>query len=262
MEISVIYEDADVCVVNKPYGLIVHSDGRTEEPTLADWVLARYPETREVGEPWTSPQGEVVPRPGIVHRLDRTTSGVMVLAKNKKAYEFLKQQFQGRLIEKTYRAFVYGHPKEDHGVIEKEIVRIRSTPPRWGIKRASEEKKHRAAITEWRVLERGAVPYSDVGHPNMLDVEHQVLGEKVSYLELYPKTGRTHQLRVHLKHAEHPIICDPLYAQSRPCLLGFTRPALHAFKLKMMLPSGEEREFEAPLPPDFHRAIQCFIIKR
>jgi len=124
-------------------------------------------------------------------------------------------------------------------------VRIRSAPPRWGVARTGEEKKHRAAITEWRVLSRGKA---------ILDVGHQVLREKVSYVELCPKTGRTHQLRVHLKHAGHPVVCDHLYAQGRPCLLGFTRPALHAFRLKIMLLSGEEREFEAPLPPDFVEA--------
>lgn len=239
MDIALIYEDDDVCVVNKPHGLIVHSDGRTIEPTLADWVLERYPETREVGEPWTSPQGETILRPGIVHRLDRTTSGVLVLAKTASAHIFLKEQFQNRSALKTYRAFVYGHPKQDHGVIEAEIVRIRSAPPRWGVKRVGEEKKHRAAITEWRCLMRGS---------------DGVSGEKVAYLELYPKTGRTHQLRVHLKHVGHPIICDPLYARNQPCVLEFTRPALHAFKLKIMLPSGVEREFEAPLPADFARA--------
>src|SRR3990167_2968866 len=104
MDIPILYEDEDVLVVNKPAGLIVHSDGRTIEPSLAEWVLEKYPEMKDVGESWTSPQGEIVPRPGIVHRLDRTTSGVMILAKNKKAYEFLKLQFQSRSIEKTYRA--------------------------------------------------------------------------------------------------------------------------------------------------------------
>ncbi len=243
MEPTILYEDADVVVINKPAGLITHSDGRTQEPSVAEWMLARYPSVRDVGEPWTSPQGEIIPRPGIVHRLDRGTSGAMILAKTSEAYEFLKQQFGDRSTEKHYRALVYGHPKEDAGVIEAEIVRIRSVPPRWGVARAEESRKHRAAITKWRVLARGADP---------------AVGEKVSYLEARPETGRTHQIRVHLKHLGYPVICDPLYAKGRPCLFGLTRPALHAFSLALALPSGERRTFEAPLPDDFKSALAGF----
>ncbi|HVM59025.1 MAG TPA: RluA family pseudouridine synthase, partial [Candidatus Paceibacterota bacterium] len=140
MEPRIIYEDADVVVIDKPAGLVVHSDGRTEEPSVADWMLAQYPQSKDVGEPWTSPQGAIVPRPGIVHRLDRGTSGVMILAKTQAAYEFLKSQFQDRSTEKVYRAFAYGHPAKDRGTIEAEIVRIRSVPPRWGVAREREGK--------------------------------------------------------------------------------------------------------------------------
>ncbi len=240
MEVPIIYEDADVLVINKPAGLIVHSDGRTEEPSVAEWILERYPALADVGEPWTSPQGEVVPRPGIVHRLDRGTSGVLIIAKTAEAYTFLKEQFQNRSTEKVYHAFVYGHPAGGAGVIEAEIVRIRAIPPRWGVARAGEERTHRAAVTEWRVLKRG------------LEREK---GEKVSYMEVRPKTGRTHQIRVHLKHLNHPVICDPLYASGKPCLLGFARPALHASSLAITMSSGERRTLEAPLPADFSSAL-------
>lgn len=239
MEIPILYEDADVVVIDKPAGLIVHSDGRTFEPSVADWVLARYPAAANVGEPWTSPQGEVVARPGIVHRLDRDTSGVLIIAKTSEAHAFLKRQFQERSTEKTYRAFVYGQPIKDAGIIEAEIVRVRSMPPRWGVAREGEEKKHRAAVTAWRVLARGADPET---------------GGEASLLEIVPKTGRTHQIRVHLKHLNHPVICDPLYAKGRPCLLGFSRTALHARSLSITLPSGERPAFEAPFPEDFERA--------
>ena len=240
VNLPILYEDADVVAVNKPAGLVTHSDGRTTESSVAEWALEQYPALREVGEPWVSPQGETISRPGIVHRLDRGTSGVMILAKTNEAYAFLKKQFEDRSTEKRYRALVYGHPRKDAGVIEAEIVRIRSIPPRWGVARATEKRKHRAAITEWRVLSRGADP---------------ITGEKISYLEAHPKTGRTHQIRVHLKHLGHPVICDPLYARGRPCLFGFTRPALHAESLSITIPSGERRTFEAPLPDDFKRAL-------
>ncbi len=243
MELPILYENADIIAVNKPAGLITHSDGRTQEPSVADWMLERYPALAAVGEPWTSPQGESILRPGIVHRLDRGTSGVMVLAKTGDAYAFLKKQFGDRSTEKKYRALVYGHPREDAGIIEAEIVRIRSLPPRWGVARAGEGRTHRAAVTEWRVLSRSADPAT---------------GEKVSYLEARPKTGRTHQIRVHLKNLGHPVVCDPLYAKGRPCLFGFARPALHALSLSLTLPSGERRTFEAPLPEDFERALAHF----
>lgn len=240
MEPQILYEDDAVLVIHKPAGLIVHSDGRTEEPSVAEWVLEQYPALKDVGEPWVSPQGETILRPGIVHRLDRGTSGALILAKTQEAYLFLKAQFQDRTTEKRYRALVYGHVAAEEGTIEAEIVRIRSVPPRWGVARAGESRTHRAALTAWRVLERSEDPET---------------GEKVSYVEALPKTGRTHQLRVHFKHLGYPIICDPLYAKGRPCLLGFSRPALHAFSLTIDLPSGERRTFEAPLPEDFASAL-------
>lgn len=243
MELPILYEDADVVAVAKPAGLITHSDGRTEESSVAAWMLSHYPAAAGVGEPWTSPQGEVILRPGIVHRLDRDTSGVLILAKTALAYAFLKQQFQERSVEKIYTAFVYGHPKADRGTIEAEIVRIRSMPPRWGVKREGEEKKHRAAVTEWRTLLRGA-------DPDTL--------EKAAYLEVRPKTGRTHQIRVHLKHMNHPVVCDPMYAKGRPCLFGFSRTALHALTLTLSIPSGERHTFTAPLPADFTTALTYF----
>lgn len=241
MTLPILYEDNEVVVIDKPAGLIVHGDGRTEEPSVAQWMLEQYPTAAGVGDPWTSPQGEIIARPGIVHRLDRGTSGVLILAKTKEAHAFLKEQFQNRSVEKTYRAFVYGHPSKDSGVVEAEIVRIRSTPPRWGVAREGESRTHRAAVTAWKVLLRGS------------DKDTQ---EKVSYVEVHPRTGRTHQIRVHMKYLNHPVICDPLYAKGRPCLLGFSRLALHAFSLSIALPSGERRTFETALAPDFTEAVQ------
>ncbi len=239
MEPEIIFEDADVLVINKPAGLIVHSDGRTQEDSVAEWAVKKYPEMTRVGEPWTSPQGEVINRPGIVHRLDRTTSGVMILAKTQSAHAFLKKQFQDRTTEKEYRALVYGHPKEDLGKIEYEIVRVKSVPPRWGIAKGDVNKK-RSAVTYWKVIKRGSDPET---------------GEKVSLLSVSPKTGRTHQIRVHLKAIHLPIIADHLYAPNGAKLFGLERPALHAFRLSITLPSGEQKAFEAPLPEDMAKAV-------
>lgn len=243
MEPEIIFENDDVLVINKPAGLIVHSDGRTEEHSVAEWVSERYPAMQGVGEPWTSPQGAIIDRPGIVHRLDRTTSGVMILAKTPAAHAFLKAQFQERETEKEYRAYVYGHMKEGQGVIDSEIVRIPSSPPRWGVARDG-GKPGRAAVTAWETLARGA------------DSE---TGEEVSYLSIKPKTGRTHQIRVHLQSVHRPVVADHLYAKGKPQLLGFARPALHAFRLSITLPSGERKTFEAPFPADLKEAESRFV---
>ena len=232
-EPEALYEDNDVVVIDKPAGLITHSDGRTEEPSVAEWVRTHYPGTKDVGEPWLSPQGVLVERPGIVHRLDRTTSGVMVIAKTKEAYAFLKKQFQDRLVHKEYVAIVYGQPKSDSGTIEAEIARVRSTPPRWSASLKGTQNKKRAAITDWNVMKRISLD-----------------GEPATVIRAMPKTGRTHQIRVHLKALGYPIVCDHLYASTKKCLAGLSRPALHAARLTLTLPSGNASTFEAPLPSD------------
>jgi 23S rRNA pseudouridine1911/1915/1917 synthase len=235
---KIIYEDDDILVVNKPAGLIVHFDGRNEEPSVVDWITENYPNINGVGEEWMSPQGVSVARPGIVHRLDKTTSGVMVIAKTQKSFEYLKKQFQDRTVTKKYDALVYGQPKEDSGIIEAEIGRTKKKPRKWIAEFA--HGKTRAAITLWKVLGRYIDPETN---------------EKISHMELTPKTGRTHQIRVHLKAIHHPIICDHIYAIKQPCLLGLKRPALHARSLTLALPSGETKTFGAPLPDDFASAF-------
>jgi len=272
LQVSILFEDQDVVVINKPAGLVVHADGKTNEPTLVDWVLEKYPETKGVGEPYrvdsrnkiqdSSKEGKKAPdsvhescfinpestidRPGIVHRLDRETSGVLVIAKNQKAFEFLKKQFQEREMEKTYRAFVYGELKNDEGIIDRPIARSTSDFRKWTATRGRRGKE-REAITEYRVLNRYQGP--SLGTKD---------GPWYSFLELYPRTGRTHQIRVHLKALNHPIVCDKLYAPKHDCALGFSRLALHAFSLKFKLPSGKVLTVEAPYPEDFIYSLQLF----
>ncbi|MEN9412936.1 MAG: ribosomal large subunit pseudouridine synthase rRNA synthase [Candidatus Parcubacteria bacterium] len=232
-----VAETPEYIVLDKPAGLIVHSDGRTVEPSVAEWLAAQYPDTCAVGEPWVSPQGEVVRVCGLVHRLDRTTSGVLVAARTAALYTHLKHEFKARRVEKVYRAIVHGHVQDETGRIVAEIARSSAAPKRWYAK-PCDESYVRAAITEWRVLVRG----------------ESREGEPYSYLELVPKTGRTHQIRVHLSSIGHPIVGDHLYAPERAPILGFTRSALHAFSVAFVLPSGERVLYEAPLPTDFHDA--------
>jgi len=238
--LEILKEDKDFLVINKPAGLIVHSDGRTDELTLCDLILEKFPETKDVGEPLViknEKTGEEtkIARPGIVHRLDRDTSGVIVVARNQKSFEDLKKQFQDRKIQKKYEAFVYGNIKEDSVLINEPIGRSKKNFRQWlaGLRARGEMRE---AITEIKVLKRS-------------------MDKNVTYIEASPKTGRTHQIRVHLKHIYHPIVCDEIYAPDRESLLGFQRTALHAKSLSFTSLSGEIITFEAPYPDDFKTAI-------
>ena len=233
--IPILYEDEQILVINKPAGLVVHSDGRTEELTLVDWFVGQYPDSHGVGEPIQMKDGTKIDRSGIVHRLDRDTSGVIILAKTPEAHAHLKEQFQNRTIEKTYVAFVYDHVKDDEGTIDRPIGRSKNDFRKWTAQRGTRGEM-REAVTHYRVLER-------------FETEEW----KFTCLELNPKTGRTHQLRVHLKAINHPILCDALYAPNRPCLLGFERMALHAKKLVFTNTEGKQIEVAAQLPHDFKK---------
>lgn len=229
---TVLAETDALLVLDKPAGLIVHSDGRTKEPSVAEWILEHYPALATVGESWISPQGEVIPLPGIVHRLDRTTSGVLLVAKTTEMYTYLKNEFKERRVEKTYRAYVYGHMEAEQGEIVAEICRSSTPPKKWYARPCASDDK-RAAITEWKLLG---------------------LSGDASYIELYPKTGRTHQLRVHLASIGHAVVADHLYAADKGSILGFTRLALHAYSISVLI-DGKREEFIAPLPEDFQKMV-------
>ena len=233
MEVEIIYEDNDVLAVNKPAGLKVHGDESGSEETLSDWILARNPEMKNVGKPLTLLSGKVIPRPGIVHRLDKDTSGVLVIGKKESAFEFLKKQFQDRSLKKTYRAVVYGEVKGTTGIINKPIGRRLIDFRKRAIK-PDLSGDAREALTQYKVL--SATP-------------------DYSYLEVYPKTGRTHQIRVHLKSIGHPIVCDKLYTPKRPCPAGLSRQALHASQIELTLPIGGRILLEAPEPKDFRALL-------
>ncbi|MDZ4284449.1 MAG: RluA family pseudouridine synthase [Patescibacteria group bacterium] len=240
MDIPILFEDDGVVVVDKPPGIMVHGDGRDRregaQETVADWHVARLPETRGVGEPLSLSDGTQLNRPGVVHRLDQETSGVLILAKTPEAFAHLKKQFHDRLAKKEYRAFVYEQVKEPRGVIRRAIGRSAQDFRLYSAQRGTRGRL-REAETSW---------------------ERISISAQYSYLRLLPKTGRRHQLRVHTKAINHPILCDRLYAPKRvardPHALGFTRLALHAYALSIALSSRELRTFIAPLPEDFTRA--------
>lgn len=236
MELPILYEDADLVVIDKPSGVMTHPDGVSTEETVSDWFAARYPQSQDVGETQRLRDGTEVKRPGIVHRLDRETSGVLVSAKTPEAHTFLKEAFKIHSVQKTYLAFVYGAPKERKGTIDFAIGRSRKD---FRLRSAQPKAKGmmREALTRYEVL-------SDIG-------THALL-------KAMPETGRTHQIRVHLKAIHHPVVCDPLYAPNHPCDLGFNRLGLHAYQLELALPSGERKTFTSPLPPDLKAAASRF----
>lgn len=241
-EPTIIYEDNDVLVINKPEGWMVHEDGKeSDTPVVVSWFLKRCPEAEGVGEVGYSQKGIVLNRSGVVHRLDRETSGVLILAKNKEAHAFLKQQFKDRNVSKEYRAFVYGRIHDRWGTINRPIGRS-SKDHRLRSAMKGAKGQMREAITDFERI--GAGEYE---------------GESFSYLKLIPKTGRTHQLRVHLRAIDRPIVNDELYAvhvTPKSNNLDLKRMALHAHMLELTLPNGQNERFIAPVPQAFEEAAE------
>ena len=234
MNISIVYEDDNILVVNKPYGLIVHPKNVTDtQPALTDWVVSNYPKLKDVGEPFDA-SGEPFPRHGIMHRLDKDTSGLIVIAKNQATFEFFKNLFQTHAIQKHYYALVHGRPKESSGVINAPLGRI-------GMKRTTriEGKKmidSKESITEYKTVRNF---------------------DKYALLDVSPKTGRTHQIRVHLKSISCPIAGDPVYTPKgwqKP--EGLDRLFLHAYKLEFPAPDGKALTIETDLPEELQKVLK------
>ena len=234
--IKILYEDKDIIAIDKPSGISVHADGRSKEKTISDWFVKKYPKAKNVGESIFS-DGKEIKKPGIVHRLDKETSGVLLLAKNQKAFEFLKNQFKDREIKKTYNAIVSGWFKDDRGVIIKPIGRSPSDFRRRLAGRGARGEL-REATTEYRVLKR-----------------FQIRSLKFTSLEVRPKTGRTHQIRVHMKFLNHPVVCDSLYDPKGFCLKELGRLALHAKAIAFKDLKGEVVKVESPLPEEFKKFL-------
>ncbi len=238
---DILFENEHAVVINKPEGLMVHNTGHSNETTVVDWFLQHCPEAKGVGEPQLSQKGEELERSGVVHRLDKETSGVMILAKDQDTFAHLKRQFHDRLAKKEYRAFVYGAVRERWGTIDRPIGR--STKD-FRLRSAQHGARGllRESVTNWECIGTGRFE-----------------GEAFSYMKLTPKTGRTHQIRVHLQAIGRPIVGDALYAKaemSRSNNLQFNRLALHAHALEIELQEGGLQRFIAPLPQAFEEAAE------
>ncbi|KAB0671425.1 RluA family pseudouridine synthase [Oryzomonas sagensis] len=231
--LEVLYEDADLIVINKAAGMVVHPGAGNSSGTLVNALLAHCRDLSGIG-------GEL--RPGIVHRLDKDTSGVLVAAKNDRAHQSLSSQFSVHSVKRIYQALIYGSPKEDTGKIEGIIGRH----PTERVRLSGKAKSGRHAVTRWRVKERYA---------------------RVSLVELRLETGRTHQIRVHLSEAGFPLLGDPLYpdggrfnnladTQLRKLITALGRQALHAHTLGFIHPTtGEFLEFTTEPPEDMAAVI-------
>jgi 23S rRNA pseudouridine1911/1915/1917 synthase len=227
----VIYDGKDFAVVEKPAGVVTHPSHAHKKGTLANGLLTRWPEIREVGE---DPM-----RPGIVHRLDKDTSGLLVVAKNQAMFEWLKKQFQGRTVTKTYTALVAGKLAKSEGEISVPIGRL---------------KARQIAISEAKLRD-----LKSVGKSRNASTGFKIIGfyDNFTLIEAYPKTGRMHQIRVHCKHIGHPVAGDKAYA-SKGVLkaLPLARHFLHASALSFPLPNGEIASFSSPLPTDLLKVLQ------
>ena len=224
--LDILYEDQDLLVINKPAGMVVHPAPGHEAGTLVNALLTHVPEIAR----WLNQTTSDDHRPGIVHRLDKDTSGVVLVAKHPAAQRFLQEQFKQRKVEKTYVALVEGRLEPPQGIIDAPIGR---------------DPQHRQRM---RVLQRGGRPAQTVYQV----VQHL---DDVSLVYVQPLTGRTHQIRVHLAAIGHPVVGDRVYGFRRQ-RLPLERQFLHAWKLALTLPSGEYREFVAPLPDDLRRVLE------
>ncbi len=227
---SVLFEHRDFVILDKPAGLVVHPAVSTPRGTLVHWLLAHYPEVAGVGEEKF--------RPGIVHRLDKETSGVMVVARTQPMFQHLKQAFADRRVTKKYTALVLGTLDEEDGSVSYPIGRAKTDPTKQRVYRnlSRASRTSRNAQTYWRVLKRYA---------------------RTTLVEVTPVTGRMHQIRVHMQAIGHPVAGDRKYARKRmrgPKTVG--RLFLHASFLSFEGPKGEKFSFSSPLPADLARALK------
>jgi 23S rRNA pseudouridine1911/1915/1917 synthase len=217
VKFKIVYEDENVMVIDKPAGLLVHPTDKTETNTLVNGLIAYYPKLKKIGE---DPL-----RPGIVHRLDKDISGLMLVCKTQKAFDYFKKQFQERKIKKIYTALVHGQMEKPEGIIDLPIERA-AKGGKMAVKPKSQSK--RETITKYLVKKQ---------FTNFALLEVEIL------------TGRTHQIRAHLNAVQHPVVGDKLYAQKKVKeKLALDRPFLHSSKLGFKNLNGKYLEFESKLP--------------
>jgi 23S rRNA pseudouridine1911/1915/1917 synthase len=219
LPLSIIYEDADIAVIDKPAGMVVHPAAGHAGGTLVNGLLFRYPEIAING----------TNRPGIVHRLDKDTSGLIVIARTPAGQKLLLEQWADGSVQKGYKALVHGIVEPNEATIDAPIGRDPTDRQRMAVTASG-----KPSVTHFTVAERF---------------------DATSYLDLEIETGRTHQIRVHLAFIGHPVVADTLYANRSFANLGLSRQFLHAWRLGLRLSDGRRERFESPLPDDLVRTL-------
>lgn len=220
--IDILYQDSDVVIVNKACGMVVHPAAGNEDSTLVNALLYHVRDLSGIG-------GEM--RPGIVHRLDKDTSGLILVAKNDRAHAALSEQFKARSMEKHYRAVAFGNFRDDSGLIDAPIARHPVDRKKMAVVAGG-----KASQTEWRVLSRL---------------------KSACYLDVHLLTGRTHQIRVHMHSIGHPLLGDQIYAPNLKTGIHIPRLMLHAYSLSFTHPSsGQRMTLNAPLSDEFNKIVE------
>ena len=233
MNFRKIYEDENALVIDKPAGIMVHEDGRSKEDSVADILAREYSALIGIGD-----EG----RGGIVHRLDKDTTGVLIIAKTVSAFKYFKRQFKDHTTRKVYRAIVEGNIKDDIGMIDAPLARAKSDfRKRTTVDPYADDARgtEREALTRYKVLERAK----------------NEEGKAYTYVEVYPVTGRTHQIRAHFRSIRHPIIGDDLYG-SQAGKGEAERGMLHSHSLTILLPETGEKTFISEIPKDMEETLE------
>ncbi len=226
---QILFQSSDVLAINKPAGLLVHSASymKTQEPTVVAWLVENFPHVKQVGD-------DPMHRPGIVHRLDKETSGVLCIALTQTYFEYLKKLFQTHAIKKTYYAICAGTPKQKQGTIDIAIGIKSGTTKRT----VFSNKMAKPAVTEYSV-----------------EKTWEKNGEVFSLVRITPHTGRTHQIRVHMNYIGCPVIGDELYGGKANAKRA-SRHMLHCFSMEFVHTDGKHIYIEAPLPGDFKLMVK------
>lgn len=237
---KIIFEDESLFVVSKPSGYITNdADTTTTQPVLQSWIRDNFDYPLKGNREF---------RDGVVHRLDKETSGILLVAKTKEAFEELQRQFKERLVEKSYVALVHGKVEPSEGIIDAPVGRLPWRRDRFGVLPGGRE-----ALTRYRVI---------------TNYKLQITNEKLTLVEFFPKTGRTHQIRIHAKHIGHPLVGDEFYAGRKTArndrkwcprlfLHALTIKFIHPDSIKRSLPAGRQVEFKADLPTDLQNVLSA-----
>lgn len=242
IKFDIIHDEKDFAVINKPAGLVVYPGTKHNEKTLVNGLLALWPEIKSVGDP---PVGGLRLRPGIVHRLDKDTSGIMIIAKNNSTFEYFKNLFKNRQVKKTYLALVHEILTPREGMIDFPIRRSASNPVKQvAVKINSQEKNTHIALTRWTVKQ----------------YLKDSLGNEYTLVEAMPETGRMHQIRVHFAALGYNIVGDKIYQNRKtPKNISLKSHFLHAASLNFISPAGKTLEFSAPLPKELNDFLKTLI---